>query len=168
MKHKLEKYSIGLDPGFGETGMFLGKDVGNDIRMLDYASFRCPKKSVPDLARAVSLAGAVVNRILGWIDDYGIEALDISIELPIYNGDAQTLIKQARLLEEIESAIFYMVAGQLRECWLTEVNPSTSKFLVNCPPNRKPVPESPFADSQEMEVPTQEALADAWAHSQAT
>ena len=167
----MRKWGVGLDPGFGETGVFLFyEDESCHVHIVAWATFKCPPGGKPDLARAVSLAGTVVNILFEWIQKYDIKLLDIAIELPIYKRSSgpQTLIKQARLLQEIESGIFHIIAGELTECWLTEVSPSTSKRLANCPMNRKPVAESPVAETPGLNVATREALADAWAHSLAT
>lgn len=147
------------------------EDERGDLDVVAWATYACPKKSTPDVSRNVSLAGCVVNLIMDWIHQYEIKALDIGIELPVYSRKAgpQTLIKQARLLQEIESGIFHVLTGELDECWVTEVNPRTSKSLAGCGPREKPVEQSPFRlEPQDIRDSTREALADAWAHSLAT
>ncbi len=162
------KWAIGIDPGFGETGLVLQRESSRfELEVVAWATYGCPKKGTPDLTRAVSLAGCVVNTLVDWVDTYDIEELDIAIELPVYNGNAQTLITQIRLLEEIESGIFHIVAGEVSECWLTEVNPATSKSLAGCGPKEKPTEQSPF-ERDEISQHTHETLADAWAHGLAT
>ena len=170
------KYIIGIDPGLTETGVVLYDDE-NDQDVLSWSTFSAPNTGAADVSRVVSLAAAVVNRIMAWITEYKIEQVDICIELPIYNkkaGNVQGLIKQARLLEEIESGIFHIVAGELKECWVTEVNPVTSKTLATNygrATKAEMIAASPFkagkAGTPGATVATLEAIADAWAHGQA-
>ena len=161
------RFAIGVDPGVTETGVVLSQeDARGDLIPVAHATMSCPPGE-SQVARVTALAGNVVNLILCWVEEYKIEAVDIAIELPIFNGNAQSLILQIRLLQEIESGIFHIVAGELMECWVTEVNPITSKSLAGCARGEKPVSVSPFADYKARKA-TKEALADAWAHSLAT
>lgn len=169
-----ERWAIGIDPGVTELGIVLSReDKQGDLDPVAWATMSCPPGD-PGLARVVSLAGNVVNLILCWVVEYEIEEVDIAIELPIFNRNAQGLILQVRLLEEIESGLFHLVAGELNECWLTEVNPVTSKSLAGCGKKEKPVAVSPFEHydpgrkTPKQNRDTVEALADAWAHSLAT
>lgn len=162
-----ERFAIGIDPGVTELGIVLSQeDSRGDLIPVAWSTMSCPPGD-PGLARVVSLAGNVVNLIMCWIVEYEIREVDIAIELPILKRNAQGLILQVRLLEEIESGLFHIVAGELEECWLTEVNPVTSKSLAGCGKREKPVAVSPFAD-YDARMSTKEALADAWAHSLAT
>lgn len=165
------RFAIGIDPGVTELGIVLSQEnERRDLVPVAWATMSCPPGD-PGLTRVVSLAGCVVNLILDWIHEYGIEAVDIAIELPVYKRNAQGLILQVRLLEEIESGIFHIVTGELQECYVTEVNPITSKSLAGCAKSEKPVAVSPFADydpghrTAKANRDTREALADAWAHS---
>lgn len=166
------RWAVGIDPGYRETGVVLAHEDGTgDLTVVAWATYACPKKGTPDVSRNVSLAGCVVNLLIDWIDAFEIKALDIGIELPVYSRRAgpQTLIKQARLLQEIESGIFHIVAGELDECWVTQVNPTTSKMLAGCSPKEKPVEQSPFTLlPKDISDHTRETLADAWAHSLST
>jgi Holliday junction resolvasome RuvABC endonuclease subunit len=162
-----QRFAIGIDPGVTETGVVLSQeDTRGDLIPVAWATMSCPPGD-SQVARVTALAGNVVNLIMCWIEEYEIEAVDIAVELPIFNGNPQALILQIRLLQEIESGIFHIVAGELMECWVTEVNPATSKSLAGCGKREKPVAVSPFAD-YEARIATKEALADAWAHSLAT
>ncbi len=167
------RYSIGVDPGLGETGVVLCKD-DDDLTPIAWATFNSPTGH-STLARAMALGTEVVSQILAWVHEYGIKKLDIAIELPIYSYNANSYEKQIRLLQEIESGIFYMVAGVCEECWVTEINPRQSKLLAtgNGNANKDEVIVcSPFKDYKEfspsIKKPTVEALADAWAHANAT
>lgn len=161
------RHSVGLDPGYSELGLVLAPD-GDEITPIAWATYACPKKGVPDLSRSVSLAGCVVNRLLAWIEEFEITKLDIAIETPIFNGNPKTLMIQVGLLQELQSGIFHMVAGELDECWVTLVNPATSKTLAGCGKSEKPVAQSPFAELPDITKATREALADAWAHALST
>jgi len=161
------RFAIGIDPGVTETGVVLSQeDARGDLIPVAWATMSCPPGD-PGVARVTALSGNVVNLIMCWIEEYQIETVDIAIELPILKRNPAGLILQVRLLEEIESGIFHIVAGELKECWVTEVNPITSKSLAGCGRSEKPVAVSPFAD-YDARIATKEALADAWAHSLAT
>lgn len=161
------RWAIGIDPGVTELGIVLSReDRRHDLQPVAWSTMACPPGD-PGLTRVVSLAGCVVNLILDWVAEHEIEEVDIAIELPIYKRNAQGLILQVRLLEEIESGIFHLVAGATKQCYLTEVNPITSKALAGCAKTEKPVAQSPFKD-YDAKRETVEALADAWAHSLAT
>lgn len=164
-----QKWAIGIDPGFRETGVVLSYELNHDLEPVAWATFACPKKDTPDIVRAVSLAGAVINVITAWIEEHEIEMLDIAIEVPIFNGNAQTVMLQARLLQEIQSGLLFMVADTVEQCYVTEVNPSTAKSLAGCGPKEKPVAQSPFkTEPPGITKFTRETLADAWAISLAT
>ncbi len=165
----MRRYTVGIDPGFGETGVVL-YDVDDDGHPIAWSTFSCGPGET-DICRTVSLGGVVVNLLLDWIKEYGIKHLDVAIELPIYNKNPKTFTKQIRLLEELESGIFHIIAGQVEECWMTEVNPKTSKMLATTDgdaPKAAMVAASPFKEYNDVLQPTREALADAWAHGLAT
>lgn len=173
------KYSIGIDPGLRETGVVLcheemSYEGGVPVYVVDeWVTYSCPSGSDEDLTRVVSLASSVVHAILDFIKRYDIKELDIGIELPVYKRNAATYTKQIRLLEEIESGIFFAVTGEVEHLFLTEVYPTTSKALLTS--NAK-------ADKEEMvrhyevlngEIDsksrhTRETVADAYAHSLST
>ncbi len=173
------RWSIGIDPGYGELGMLVAPD-GDDIVPTEWATYTCPKRGVPDLSRSVSVAGCVINRIVGWVDKYEIKELDIAVETPVFKRNPKTYTIQTDLIQEIKSGLFHVVAGLTDECWLTLVNPQTSKMLAGCGPREKPVAQSPWGGGRfrvkgpegatlpGMTMATREALADAWAHSLAT
>jgi Holliday junction resolvasome RuvABC endonuclease subunit len=174
------KYSIGIDPGLRETGVVLchelppsGGKVVPTYEVVEWVTFSCPSGSDEDLTRVVSLASSVVHAVLDFIQRYEIEELDIGIELPVYKHNAATYTKQIRLLEEIESGIFFTVTGEVEQLFLTEVYPTTSKSLLT---------GSAKADKNAMisayvqyngeigtnNQHTRETVADAYAHSLST
>lgn len=162
------RWAVGIDPGFTETGVVLCRE--NDRRDLDVvesATYSCGTQDVPDICRVTALAGCVVDLLMDWTVRHGIESWDVAIEHPVYKRNAKGFQRQIQLYESIMEGILFQIAGQMDECFVTEVNPMTSKSLAGCGRKEKPVEQSPF---KELNVPkaTKEALADAWAHSLAT
>lgn len=172
------KYSIGIDPGLRETGVILCHEepyAGGTAPVFvvdEWVTYSCPSGS-EDLARVVSLASSVVHAILDFVQRYEIEELDIGIELPIYNHNAATYTKQIRLLEEIESGIFFTVTDEVEQLFLTEVYPTTSKVLLtgNSKASKQDMIFSYQMANGEIESKvqhTRETVADAYAHSLCT
>lgn len=160
--------AVGIDPGLTETGVVLCKD-DDDLTPVAWATFSSPTGHTT-LARVVSFASEIIFLIGQWVDEYYITELDVGIELPIYKVNIASFGKQVRLLQEIESGVMFTVAGELQECWVTEVNPVQSKLLVTGNPKASKglmVDCSPFKNYKARK-PTVEALADAWAHANAT
>lgn len=164
------KWAIGIDPGLRETGVVLCKDK-LEPEMVEWVTYSCPPGD-EDLTRVISLGGAVVDCVIGWINQYGIDAVDVSIELPIYNHNAATFTKQIRLVEEIESGLFHIATGEVKQFYMTEVYPATSKgLLTNNGRAKKPEMISCYEKltgqvwPQGTNLHTKETVADAYAHS---
>jgi Holliday junction resolvasome RuvABC endonuclease subunit len=173
------KWSVGIDPGFRESGVVLcheeaGIGGGPPEFVLDeWVTFSCPSGSDEDLTRAVSLASSVVYAIQDFIVRYEIDELDVAIELPVYKHNAATYTKQIRLLEEIESGLFFTVCGEVDSMFLTEVYPTTSKALLTG--NARADKGEMVARFEELngKIPTKKdhtkhTVADAYAHSLST
>lgn len=161
------RWAIGIDPGLTETGVVLSReDSKRNLVPVSWASFKSPTGD-EDLPRVVALAGNIVNLLIEWVDEYAIEEVDIAIEYPVLRRNPAGFFKQVRLYQEIESGVFHIVAGLLNECWVTEINPVTSKALAGVGKKEKPTDVSPFAN-HDLPLATKEALADAWAHSLGT
>lgn len=161
------RYAVGIDPGLMETGVVLCND-DDDLTPVAWATFSSPTGHTT-LARVVSLAGEVVALLMGWCQEYDIKELDVAIETPIQKVNIASFGKQMRLLQEIESGVFHIVAGQLDQCWVTEVNPVQSKMLATGNPRAGKdlmVNCSPF-ENYIVRKSTLEAIADAWAHANA-
>lgn len=168
------RWAIGIDPGLTETGLVLSQENSRgDLQPVAWATFKSPPGD-EDLPRVVALAGTIVNQLLDWVAWKEIKEVDIGIEYPILKRNPAGFFKQVRLYQEIESGLFHMLAGQVDECWITEVNPVTSKALAGVGRGEKPTEVSPFAHfdpghkTDKANQDTREALADAWAHSLAT
>lgn len=139
--------------------------------MVEWVTYSCPPGDA-DITRVVSLAGAVVDCIIGWCIEHEIRELDVCIELPVYNHNAATFTKQIRLVEEIESGLFHVAAGEVEQFYMTEVYPSTSKSLLtnNGRADKNAMIEC-YEKVTEQEWPkgtkrhTKETVADAYAHS---
>lgn len=165
---KKNQWVIGIDPGFGMTGLVLMR--GDTVAA--FASYTSP----PDdnvIGRVTSMSNSVVTQILKWVWQFEIQELSISIETPIYNSNAGTLMLQMRLFQDIESGLYHLIAPELigGVCNVYEVNPTTSKTLATGSARATKgeiITASPllalWAESP-MPQEIMEALADAWAHS---
>ena len=163
------KAGIGIDPGLTESGAVAIDDNDENVA-LAWATFSCTDTCAPDLTRVLSLASEIVDTLVRWVDELGITRLDISIELPILKKgkymNPLAYAKQNRLIQEIESGIFYRVAPELQECWVTEVYPSTSKAMATNhggATKDEILAVSPFKDLK-LPIDTKRTVADAWAH----
>ena len=123
------RWSIGIDPGLIETGLILCRDAV-DPEVMAWRTYTSPPGNDDDLTRCIALAGYVVDQVVEWVEQYRIDELDVTIELPVYTRNARGFTKQIRLLEEIESGLFHIVAGSVGQFYMTEVYPSTSKALL--------------------------------------
>jgi len=162
------RWCVGIDPGLTETGVVLCRE--NDRRDLDVVesgTYACPTQGAPDICRVTALAGSVVDLLMYWKETYGIMAWDVAIEHPVYKRNAKGFQRQIQLYESIMEGILFQIAGEMDECWVTEVNPMTSKSLAGCGRHEKPVEQSPFAHWK-LAKGTIEALADSWAHALGT
>ena len=159
------KWTIGVDPGFGETGLVLRR--GTEVTA--WATLSCPPNGSAYL-RTSALAFRVCDIMMEWVAKYKIQRLDVAIETPIYNANPHSFELQWRLLHDIESNTTLLAVEDL---WLTEVGPSTSKKLATGSGSAskiKIIYASPFADvlikeTTGIQPHTLETLADAWAHS---
>ena len=163
-----KRWAIGIDPGFGETGIVLVL-VDGKRKPQHWATFRCPPKGDENLCRAVSLASEIVSLVVLWVEEHNIQRLSIGIETPIYNQNALAYEMQVRLLQEIESGLLHLVGAITKDCWLVEVPPGTSKLLATGS-GRATKEDMVKAMPEEMQRmgqtrATKEALADAWGHS---
>ena len=161
------RYAVGIDPGLTETGVVLCQDDDN-LTPIAWSTFSSPTGHTT-LARVVSLAAEIVSLLAEWITEFSIKELDVAIETPIFKVNIASYGKQMRLLQEIESGVFHIVAGELEACWVTEVNPTQSKILATGNPKAGKslmVGCSPF-ENYIVRKSTLEAIADAWAHANA-
>lgn len=165
------KIGIGIDPGLTESGAVVIDDRDENVA-LAWATFSCTDTADPDVTRVLSLAAAIIDVLVGWIDALGVEEVDISIELPFLRkgryGNPQSFAKQMRLVQEIESGIYFRVAADVKQCWVTEVYPATSKVMATNDGGATKdeiLAVSPFKDMTKVALETKRTLADAWAHS---
>lgn len=165
----MDRFSIGIDPGFGEAAAVLYRDADENA-VLAYATYTAPDPKDPPAARAMALADRVIDTLAFWVDQFDIKLLDIGIETPVMAKNVDGFSKQWRFVQELESGIMHRLSGELIECWVTEVNPSTSKSLATNDgraSKAEMIEASPFRASGFRDS-TKEALADAWAHGLAT
>ncbi len=171
-------YVVGIDPGYGETGVVL---LENETYVAG-ATFKSPTGPLP-MQRSLGLSRAVVTQIVQWVGQYNIEDLLVGIETPIMNmqrnfknqmtANVDAYSKQMRTIQEIEH-LLWDVAREFQEegttIWLEEVGPTESKKLVLKNGNAgkdEIIAASPFTDRDDLARTVQEALADAWMHARA-
>ena len=165
----MKRYIVGIDPGFGETGVVLYTDEDTDT-ILEWATFSSPPKGHAAAARAASLAEHVISELLKWIERHKIQHLDVSIEVPFMAKNVAGFQKQIRLIQEIESGVLFRLAGEIQELWVTEIGPTQAKLLATYDggaSKQEIVMASPFfagiGSVIHMTLSTIEAVADAWA-----
>lgn len=163
----MTRWVIGIDPGFGMTGLVLRREDSPEV--VAWACYALPREEAPDaqVLRSASLAQAVVDCASAWVLEHDIEELEVCIEQPIYNHNAKILMLQIRLFEDIEQALVQMIESEVTSLWITEMNPSTSKRLLakdGKAGKREMIAASPFKDLPQVQA-VKEALADAYAHS---
>lgn len=160
----MEKFIIGIDPGFTETGVVLYRDT-DEGDVLAWCTYKSPVGRA-DAARAASLAEHIIADILLWVDTCGIKYLDVCIETPVFGRNVAGFGKQMRLIQEIESGLLFRLAGELKELWVTEIGPTQVKVLA-CNDGRASkgaiIRASPIGPDMGLKIETREALADAWA-----
>lgn len=162
----MDRYIVGIDPGFTETGVVLYRDL-DEMEILEWATFKCPPTQVRASAtRAAALAEHVLAEITKWIERHGIQHLDVSIEIPFLGKNPASYQKQIRVVQEIESGVFYRLAGEVQELWVTEIGPKQVKVLATNDGGASKaavIAASPFGSNGEITEKTLEAIADAWA-----
>lgn len=161
------RWSVGIDPGFGEAGIVLRPDEMEDAATA-WATYTCPPATSTDLLRATATAETMMNTLAEWITKYEVAELDVAIETPVYTRNPLVFTKQIRLFEELESCLLFYITGLVDELWLTEVNPTTSKILLT--DNHKAdkdqmIAASPWRHAVALTYSNQHTLADAYAHS---
>jgi hypothetical protein len=165
--------SIGVDPGLLEGGAVAFDDL-DEFTPLAWAVWSCAATDDPDMAKVLAMADQVVDAILQWATGLEAQRLDVSIELPIAKKDQffnpRTFAKQVRLIQEIESGIYYRVASEVVECFMTEVYPNTSKKMATNhggASKAEVLAASPFS-SLKAPMGSKKTLADAWSHGLST
>lgn len=161
---------VGIDPGFGETGVVLLDDP-RSVR--GYATFSSKRNGFHDLVRAQALGFHVMGTVREWVDTHRIRSLVVCIETPVLGKNVNNLFKQVRTLQAVEERLFSGLGGLLKSAVLIEVNPTRSKRLGtgNARADKDEiVRNSPFADSTLVPIgtrpETRSTLADAWLHAQ--
>ncbi len=163
--------NVGIDPGFGATGVVVTDKDKNPLRWLVISSRDARKRLIP---RANGIADTVVDFVVKCISELGAKDVAISIESPVYNGNPVIFSKQLYLLALLETYLWFILAGGDVDCTLNVCNPTTSKHLATgdgWADKQEMIEHSPFetmsdAGISDIEFPcVQETLADAWAHS---
>ena len=160
----MKKYAVGIDPGFGRTGVVLRLGTKD----LSWATMKCGPSEGTPFQRATKVADKISEVLVSMIEEHQITHLDISIETPFYNKNPATFELQWRLIQQIETFLWIVLSEYLDELWVTEVGPTTSKHLLTGSGKADKdmmVAASPFADSDILDRDDLEAIADAWGHS---
>ena len=171
-------WSIGIDPGFGETGVV----VRSDGSITDVATWKCPPGPA-DMLRSFYLADEVFGWLFEVCERRKVKRLDVAIERPILarmgqyrpaSINVEAYAKQMRFYQSISQLVHFLPADEL---WLTEVYPSVSKKLATGKGNATKsdirgclvaaLPRNIEVGSKydKSNKSSQEAIADAWAHS---
>lgn len=156
-----QQWSIGIDPGFGETGLVLR----HGTRVREFGVLSC-RAGPPPVSRTFALTQRVMDLVQQWVMRYKIRELDVAIERPIWNKNASAFELQWRLVQHLESSL-YQIADTM-QLWITEVSPGTSKKLAtgNGGADKNEVAAaSPFGPEDFPQGNTWTTLGDAWAHS---
>jgi len=171
-------FSVGIDPGYGETGVVLVEHSEYTDSLIEYGLVRDHfGSSFPTVFRSQAVAVRVIERLLEWVHKHHIRFLDIAIEMPIYNLNVDAFAKQSTLIQAIEALICSHVAPLVERCWIVEPSPSESKHLATgsgSATKAEVFRASPYSRPQFKSVrealgeSSVETLADAWAHSLAT
>ena len=72
-------WSLGIDPGFIETGLVLRRSAEPD-EVLAFATFKEHSVRLPGFIRAIALADAICEKANEWREYFDIHILDTCIE----------------------------------------------------------------------------------------
>lgn len=174
--NKHARWAMGHDLGVTEYGLVLHKE--DDDAATAWATFTCGKgyRNRSATLRVFSLAELVCTYVVGWIHEYGIAELDSVIETPVLGRNPAGFALQTRLLQEVEHRLHNVVTPFVGQHWRTLVSPGTSKRVATGDGHASKLDvllASPFDGPQPKDYKgtsaawydTQEAMADAWAHS---
>ena len=163
-----DHYTIGIDPGYGMTGIVLVDPTGEVID--EFASSYPPVVGEPEYLRASRMAArlwAAIDIMLEKVPPGSV--LRYGIETPVYTGNALTFSKQWRLVQAIEHRLQIVDDVTIvRE--LAEIGPTASKKLLTGKGDASKwdmVSASPYSGRVDLDMATREALADAYAHANA-
>ena len=153
-------WCIGIDPGYGMTGMVLVDSFGDVVS--EWAGARAPGEH--EASRAALHAGVIGVQMANMVCMMPLCTLRVGIETPVYSGNALTFSKQWRLIQAIEQMLlgFPKVHIELAEI----VNSTSKKVLTGNGGADKDamVAASPYAGRTDLATSVREALADAYAH----
>ena len=163
-----DHYCIGIDPGYGMTGIVLVDPTGEVLA--DFAAAHPPVIGQPEHERAVRFTTqlwAAIDQMLEKIPPDSV--LRYGIETPVYTGHPVNFSKQWRLVQEIEARLH---ANSMLDMpvQLAEIGPTTSKKLLTGKGDadkRDVIMAGPYRNRPDLRDVTREALADAYAHAHA-
>ena len=169
-----KKFMVGIDPGFGQTGLVLRDSASQDA----LAWYTWTAGTGDEFTRGMAMAQCVVDALVLLTEEYSMEdaTLSAAIEMHIWNRNTVTYRMQTRLLDQIESGIMAVVTPLVGRLLLVEHMPGTAKKaatgsgyatkedIIKEAKTRFPADlwESSLAQGNK---DTAHTLADAWAHS---
>jgi Holliday junction resolvasome RuvABC endonuclease subunit len=165
MGAETKAWSLGVDPGFGNTGVVLR--LAGDNKVVGEACWLNDQSSDWEIRRAASICIPMMETVLAWIDKHDIRVLEVSLENPIYNGNPRTLMVQMALYTMIQVYIYDYLLPHLEELYLTLVNNKTSKKLLTQDGGAdkdKMIKHSPWVGTK-LTFSQKHTLADSYAHS---
>lgn len=109
-------FTIGIDPGFGRTGVVV---LNEDNKVVNYATFSSNYPSAETHHRVEALAEEVAVFLMGYPSDKCV----ISIERPVYNKNASAFEKQWRFFQ----GLLTRLAPVMPEALCCEVDNGTAK-----------------------------------------
>ena len=120
-----EVWSLGIDPGYGETGAVLS--LVNDGIPVEAACWCNDNTHELPMLRAMSICIPMMEQVLAWITEHDIEVLRVGLEEPIYNGNPKVLMIQMSLFVMLQAYVYDYLTPHLDELYLTIVSNQTSK-----------------------------------------
>lgn len=118
--------------------------------------------------RAMSIAGPMMEHVVGWIAKHDIDVLEVCLESPVYNNNAAVLMVQMSLYTVIQMYVFDYLTPFLDKLYLTIVNNRTSKRLLahdGKADKKAMIAASPWAERSDITYNQKHTLADSYAHS---
>lgn len=168
-----KRFVIGIDPGYGNTGCVLR--LSDEQETLEGACWRDEETHEWNILRASAICIPMMEMILGWVDAYDIEELEVIIETPFLSRNPGTLMVQMYLFVLLQSYVFDYLVPVIPKVWLTIVHNATSKTKLahkKSASKDEMIAASKWAnwksfsyDGRKMTKNQAETMADAYAHS---
>jgi len=166
MTNTPEKWVLGIDPGYGNTGAVFRLAAEREV--VAASCWLNDDTHDWDVSRSLSIAVPLIEQAVAWVQDYDVRQLEVCIEHPVYTGNAKVLMMQMHLFVLLQAYVYDYLVPLVDEVYLTIVNPKTSKSKL-CHNGNAKKPEmikaSPWHDESDLNFEQKHTLADAYAHS---